>query len=727
MRNELLPSSWLTFFDKHPDRRPAGISIDEKAVTELINSFHTSTESLSIEVFNDVVSDDISKDRHPAKIKSLSAIMCKNASSKSNMSPYFKQVLKKTPNDANIMLLPNDFCNDSLYTLLTSKPDIYTAACFTFWLFYGLLYSKKRGKPDAIAREMINSTNEIITCAAMFGFDLSDLSDILFAVLTKCDFTNRLNDYKFMSKNKDLKEVLSEILESKNADASQLDVNIEQREEYVATFINYLSNITGYGVIILNTIEPQEAESVLEEASIEAFSGNVNIIHWDVLQKQKIDDTDSLFTTYNESFNGYLNFINKELDKWEDNRVFIFRISDMELKNTNICEKLQLLSERLETKNNEENTGKVFLFLITRHADAINNIFIDETVGYPNDSTIKQICKKYLQDSMVTELVISNCRGLTRNDIKRVINSVSSSGSSNEIAQRIIEEKNKIIKNQSALEIVELNDKVEDYKPCGLKALLYELDNVKEIFAKESSAKMNHVSMPKGLLLTGIPGCGKSLSAKYAAKLFERPLLRLDMGSVMSKYQGESDHNFKDALKLADAIAPCVLWIDEIEKAFDNSNEKSESSSRILGSFLTWLQEKETSTFVIGTSNDINKLPAEFIRSGRWSKLFFVDLPEKDTINEMLNKYCAKKGLQFQEYDKIVGFFKDYSGAEIEQVVENVVCEKILHNKPVSVDLFKNEAKKITPLSTSNKDEITNIRTECKKKQFQDAEKGGAL
>jgi hypothetical protein len=93
----------------------------------------------------------------------------------------------------------------------------------------------------------------------------------------------------------------------------------------------------------------------------------------------------------------------------------------------------------------------------------------------------------------------------------------------------------------------------------------------------------------------------------------------------------------------------------------------------------------------------------------------------------MLNKYCAKKGLQFQEYDKIVGFFKDYSGAEIEQVVENVVCEKILHNKPVSVDLFKNEAKKITPLSTYNKDEITNIRTECKKKQFQDAEKGGAL
>ena len=137
----------------------------------------------------------------------------------------------------------------------------------------------------------------------------------------------------------------------------------------------------------------------------------------------------------------------------------------------------------------------------------------------------------------------------------------------------------------------------------------------------------NKVYVPKGVLLIGMPGCGKSLSAKTMANRFNVPLLKIELGSLLNKYLGESEHNFRDALKLAEAISPCVLWVDELEKAFqgDKNNSQSESSSRILGYMLNWMQEKKSSTFVMATANNADGLP-HFLRYGYRGVVFLTGL-----------------------------------------------------------------------------------------------------
>ena len=153
------------------------------------------------------------------------------------------------------------------------------------------------------------------------------------------------------------------------------------------------------------------------------------------------------------------------------------------------------------------------------------------------------------------------------------------------------------------------------------------LDRASLGFSEEARA-MN-LQPPKGLLLTGVQGCGKSLAAKMIAQRWQVPLLKLDAGRLYNKYIGESERNFRKATKLAESLAPAVLWIDEIEKAFGGGggSEDGGTSLRLLGSFLTWLQEKSASVFVVGTSNDLFSLPPEFLRKGRFDEIFSSTFP----------------------------------------------------------------------------------------------------
>lgn len=176
---------------------------------------------------------------------------------------------------------------------------------------------------------------------------------------------------------------------------------------------------------------------------------------------------------------------------------------------------------------------------------------------------------------------------------------------------------------------------------------------------------------PKGVLLLGVQGCGKSLAAKAIAGGFGVPLLRLDMGALYNKFQGETERNLRESLASAELLAPCVLWIDEIEKALATDSADEGVSQRVLGYLLTWMAERKTPVFLVATANQVQKLPAELLRKGRFDEVFFVDLPDAATRAEIFRLHLARRDLPVVDYDldALAAASERFSGAEIEQVV----------------------------------------------------------
>lgn len=222
----------------------------------------------------------------------------------------------------------------------------------------------------------------------------------------------------------------------------------------------------------------------------------------------------------------------------------------------------------------------------------------------------------------------------------------------------------------------------EKNEPGGFEYFKKYLENEKKIFQAPAKASKFGIKAPAGVVLLGMPGCGKSLSAYLVAKIFECPLLKLDVGRLMGKYVGESEANLRRAIRIAEESAPCILWIDELEKAFSGINSGSSGSgevmTRMFGSFLTWLQEKTKPVYVFATANDITNLPPEFLRRGRFDEIFKVGLPDAKGIEAIFKSCIEKRHLQNCkiDYKSLVGHCsqKKYSGADIECIV-NEACK----------------------------------------------------
>ena len=225
--------------------------------------------------------------------------------------------------------------------------------------------------------------------------------------------------------------------------------------------------------------------------------------------------------------------------------------------------------------------------------------------------------------------------------------------------------------------MIPLKESIEDIG--GLENLKEWLVRKAKVYKNMNTARAYGVDMPKGVLIAGVPGCGKSLSAKAVAKLFEVPLLRLDMGRLMGKYVGESEGNLRKAISLAEAISPCVLWIDELEKAFagiGGNGGGAEVTTRLFGNFLTWMQEKESPTFVVATANDITKLPPELMRKGRFDEIFYVGLPDEEERKRIFEIHISKRRSQDLNGIRVIDLVKKskgFSGADIESVVKDAV------------------------------------------------------
>lgn len=308
-------------------------------------------------------------------------------------------------------------------------------------------------------------------------------------------------------------------------------------------------------------------------------------------------------------------------------------------------------------------------------------------IGYLNEGEIKEIIQDFCGplDIWISETLeqafTSAFKGLSEFEIESILRlaySISGELHKDHISL-IIEEKHQIIQKAGILEMVPLK---EDMRDIGsLETLKVWLIRKERVLSHMEQAQRYGVALPKGVLIAGIPGCGKSLSAKAAAKLFNVPLLRLNMGRLLGKYVGESEGNMRKAIRLADALAPCILWIDEMEKAFagiGSGGSGGEVAVRLFGSFLTWLQEKDSAAFVVATANDITTLPPELLRKGRFDEIFYVGLPQAPERRNIFQIHIQKRrpqDLPHIDLDQLTDASKGYSGADIEGVVRESVEE----------------------------------------------------
>jgi SpoVK/Ycf46/Vps4 family AAA+-type ATPase len=222
--------------------------------------------------------------------------------------------------------------------------------------------------------------------------------------------------------------------------------------------------------------------------------------------------------------------------------------------------------------------------------------------------------------------------------------------------------------------------------------------------------------LPKGILLIGIPGCGKSLTAKAIGTLWQMPLLRLDVGKIMGSLVGSSEENMRKAIKTAEAVAPAILWLDELEKGFSGTRSSGQTdggtTSRVFGSFISWLQEKTSPVFVVATANDVSQLPPELLRKGRFDEIFFVDLPNPDEREKIFRIHLKKKGRKADQFDiqKIVACSQGFSGSEIEQAIISALFDCFELGKDIDTDSVVNSCKEIIPLSYQMKELIDGMR-----------------
>jgi ATP-dependent 26S proteasome regulatory subunit len=280
-----------------------------------------------------------------------------------------------------------------------------------------------------------------------------------------------------------------------------------------------------------------------------------------------------------------------------------------------------------------------------------------------------------------------------------------------EVYAALVAEKRQMVQGSDLLEFFDLDESIDDIG--GLEGLKEWIAQRAEAFSVE--ARERGISNPKGVLLVGVQGCGKSLSAKAIARLLGFPLVRMDMSNLLEQTRGSSEQNLREVLRLMETIAPSVLWLEEIDKAFagfDTEAAGDATMSRIVGRFLTWLQEHQEPVFVVATANNVAHLPPELLRRGRFDELFFVDLPNFYERKQIFDIHLKRRGWKPDKFDieELSTKTEGYSGAEIEQIVNSAIIESYSRQRMLTQqDLL--EMKDLTvPLSVTMEDKIFDLR-----------------
>lgn len=278
--------------------------------------------------------------------------------------------------------------------------------------------------------------------------------------------------------------------------------------------------------------------------------------------------------------------------------------------------------------------------------------------------------------------------------------------------RHVADAKRRIIEREGILEYYPLEDAV--VQVAGLRNLQNWLRKRAALIREPERAKAFGLDFPRGVLLTGVPGSGKSLSARAIATEWRLPLLRLDPASLYNRYIGETEKNLRRATRLAEDMAPLVLWIDEIEKAFSAGSDSQDGgvSRRVLGSFLNWMQERQGPVFLLATANQVDQLPPELLRKGRFDEVFFVDLPDEETRAEILRIHLENRGRDPSEMDlaQLAREAGDFTGAELEQVVVSALYDAFADGTPFDDALLLEEIRRTRPLAVTAAERIQALR-----------------
>ena len=346
-------------------------------------------------------------------------------------------------------------------------------------------------------------------------------------------------------------------------------------------------------------------------------------------------------------------------------------------------------------------------------------------LDYPNEDEMYSIISDYINDYRSSISVewdnndlreaASSLTGITQIEAENVIASlIAKKNITKADLEEIKQTKDRLFSNISGLEKISVDNSAVTVG--GLEGLQKWLDEKKTLLTPETRDEMKKRGLhpPRGILLVGVPGCGKSLSAKAISASWKLPLYRLDFATVQGSYVGQSEQQLKDALTMAENVSPCILWIDEIEKGLAGSSGDSGVSTRMVGQFLFWLQECKKQVFVVATANDVSMLPSELLRRGRFDELFFVDLPTEDERRTIISMYMKKYlKLQFAGdfSDKIVEATNGFTGADLESAVRDIAYRKLANDsfeytEQTIMEAFEN----VVPLSKVSPERIESIR-----------------
>lgn len=366
--------------------------------------------------------------------------------------------------------------------------------------------------------------------------------------------------------------------------------------------------------------------------------------------------------------------------------------------------KLILLSHQLDLPSNLSRLSVSFQLRLPS-SDEIEEIIQMEAKDWQAQSN-----SRVTTDRGTLDRLKQNLSGLTMNDSRRLIRSaIIDDGSITESdLPDVMEAKYKLL-NQDELVAFEY-ETARFSEVGGMSKLKSWLSQRQPAFQGGDLPK--GLDRPKGVLLLGVQGCGKSLAAKAVAGIWGIPLLRMDFGQLYNKYIGETERNMRQALQTAEVMAPCVLWIDELEKGISTGSEDDGTSKRLLGTLLTWMAENEHPVFIVATANQIDALPPELIRKGRLDEIFFVDLPKEPVRKQIFQIHFEKREVPTDQLDmdKLALAAEGFSGSEIEQVVVSVMYSSHASKEPIDTEKALFEIQQTRPLSVVMSEQITQLR-----------------
>lgn len=469
--------------------------------------------------------------------------------------------------------------------------------------------------------------------------------------------------------------------------------------------------------IAINTIERVRTLDVLKEVSreisCEFFVHTLSKGVYDLASEKILCDDKSIY--------GAIDYISEQMKRRQNLTLILTEVPDLSSDNADAKQLLDLVQLA------NESGGEIIVLTNNSVWNQLQRLGMVIKIDLPDEEEMYNIIKDFI-DEYRNEIPIE----WDNNDIREAaltLSGVTQIEAENVIAALIANKKicksdmdeirfakDRLFSDISGLEKIEVDSNVKDIG--GLEGLRIWLDEKKELLTPEKLDELRRKGLqpPRGILLVGVPGCGKSLSAKSISANWKLPLYRLDFATVQGSYVGQSEQQLKDALTTAENVSPCILWIDEIEKGLSGAASSNDGgvSTRMVGQFLFWMQECKKQVFVVATANDVSMLPSELLRRGRFDELFFVDLPTANERREILALYMRKYfKLEFSGAfaDEIVKITDGFTGADLESTVRDLAYRDIVNkNFVLNEENMLNAFNNVVPLSQTSPEKIESIR-----------------